>query len=192
MEGWFLEALIELGNWEEVRRYWVQVGYPFQNWLHGIFVQISVPLRLLNFIWILLSAVFQYKILIRFTPLTEKQSLLLTIFALVWPFYHLSVWTVFCSGIDLLAIVLRRMVLLSLHERKEEPSPAVPSRSDPHFFSTHLPGFFDSSPGVSVDLRSELMGILHTIPIRRTQNTVDRLPETKLGSGAYALYLLHT
>ena len=96
MEGWFLDSLIQLGNWEEVRRYWVQVGYPFQNWLHGIFVQVPIlSLRFLSFTWILLTAMFQYKILTRFTPLTEKQSLFLAVFALVWPFYHLLVWTVF-------------------------------------------------------------------------------------------------
>ena len=96
MEGWFLDSLIQLGNWEEVKRYWVQVGYPFQYWLHVKFVQIPIiKLRVLSFIWILLTALFQYKILTRFTPLTEKQSLLLTVFALVWPFYHLLVWSVF-------------------------------------------------------------------------------------------------
>ena len=97
MEGWFLEHLIRLGKWEEVKNYWIIHGYPVNYWLQSIFGQASL-LRGLSFIWILLTALFQYKILIRFSPLTAKQSLFVTVFALVWPFYHLLVWRIYATG----------------------------------------------------------------------------------------------
>jgi hypothetical protein len=147
MEGWFLEALIEFGNWEEVRRYWVQVGYPFQNWLHSIFVQVPiVPLRSLTFTWILLAALFQYKILIRFTPLTEKESLFVTIFALVWPFYHLLVWSVFASVLICWVLFYAGWYYyLCLKEKKSHPLLYLPaltlmflSLTYPVFLTYHL------------------------------------------------------
>jgi len=129
MEGWFLEAFVGLGNWGEVRRYWVQVGYPFQNWLYGIFVQEPIlSLRFLSFTWILLSALFQYKILSRFTPLTEKQSLLLTVFALVWPFYHLLVWSVFAPVLICWVLFYAGWYYyLCLKEKKSSPLLYIPS-----------------------------------------------------------------
>lgn len=99
MDGWFLEYLIRVGKWEDVKDLWFSQGYPIYYWIMRLLGEASIlTYRSLCFASIMLIAVFQYKILIRFTPLTEKQSLFLTVFGLVWPFYHLLVWSVFAPG----------------------------------------------------------------------------------------------
>ena len=99
LEGWYLQTLIHLGNWGEAKKFWVQLGYPLHYWTLRLLGEASIlTYRVILFAGVFLIAVFQYKILTRFTPLTEKLSLFLAVFALVWPFYHLLVWTVFAPG----------------------------------------------------------------------------------------------
>ena len=129
LEGWYLDSLIRRGNWEEVRIFWFQLGYPVHYWLQRLFGQASLlTLRILSFTWLLLTALFQYKILTRFTPLTEKQSLFLTVFALVWPFYHLLVWSVFAPGMIFPVLFYAGWyVYLYLKEKKRHPLLYIPS-----------------------------------------------------------------
>ena len=98
-DGWFLGYLIKLGQWDRIKDIFYWLGYPIYYWLQLLIGQASIfTFRILSLTWILLTALLQYKILTRFTPLTQRQSLFLAIFALVWPFYHMLVWSIFATG----------------------------------------------------------------------------------------------
>ena len=129
VDGWFLEYLIRLEKWDVVRDFWVLHGYPVHFWLQRWIGHASVfTLRTISFACILLIALFQYKILIRFTPLTEKQSLFLAAFALLWPFYHLLVWSVFAPGMIFPVLFHAGWYnYLCLKEKKRHPILFLPS-----------------------------------------------------------------
>jgi len=127
MEGWLLDYWIRLEKWEVIKDYWVLAGYPVNYWIQRIFGQASL-FKSLSLAWILLAALFQYKILIRFTPLTEKQSLFVTVFALVWPFYHLLVWSIYVIGMIFPVLFYAGWYCyLCLKEKKSHPLLYLPS-----------------------------------------------------------------
>jgi len=98
-DGWFLEYYIGLGRWDVVKDWWYSHGYPVNYWLQRLLGDASVfTYRALTLSSILLTAIFQYKILTRFTPLTENQCRYITLLSIVWPFNHLLVWSVFVTG----------------------------------------------------------------------------------------------
>ena len=129
VDGWFLEYLIRFGKWEEIKDFWLQHGYPLHYWIQRLLGEVSISTyRFLSFIWILLIAILQYKILIRFTPLTEKQSLFLAVFALVWPFYHLLVWSIFSPQMVLPVLFYAGWYgYLCMKEKKRHPFLYLPS-----------------------------------------------------------------
>jgi len=140
MEGWLLESWIRLGKWEVIKDYWFQAGYPVNYWLQHLFGQASL-FKSLSLVGILLVALFQYKILTRFTPLPEKQCLFVTVFALVWPFYHLLVWSIYVTGMIFPVFFYAGWYgYLCLKEKKGHPLLYLPSLIL-IFLSFHSPMF---------------------------------------------------
>jgi len=173
VEGWFLEHLIRLGKWETVKDFWVLHGHPAHYWLQSLFGQASIlTFRILSLAGILLTALFQYKILIRFTPLTEKQSLFLTSFALVWPFHHLLVWSIFAISIFFPVLFYAGWYgYLCLKEKKSHPLLYLPFLIL-IFLSFSSPPISDFQLRIYSYLRTQHSVLFNKFPARRIQKEI--------------------
>ena len=112
-----------------LKDWWYARGLPFYHWLQRLYGEPSIlKYRIITLAWILLTAVFQYKILKRFTPVREFHCRYLTILALIWPFYHSMVSTVFV-GILLCPVFFYAgwYSYLCLKEKKSHPLLYLPS-----------------------------------------------------------------
>lgn len=128
-DGWFLEYLIKQGKWDVIKEWWYSHGYPLHYLLQRLYGGVSIlTYRVFSLAWILLTAIFQYKILTRFTPLTEQQCRYVTVFALIWPFYHMLVWSMFVTGMMFPVLFYAGWYnYLCLKEKKRHPFLYLPS-----------------------------------------------------------------
>jgi hypothetical protein len=93
-DGRFVEFLIGKGDWDAIRVWYRDHGAPWIYWLYKFLGPVSNHIyKGVSLICLLAIALLNYQFLTRYSPLSERDAFWVSVLALVWPFYHMLVWS---------------------------------------------------------------------------------------------------
>ena len=93
-DGWFIEYLIRQDDWAVLKDWYSAHGAEWIFWIYKFLEPASSHVyKGISLLCLLIIAFLNFKILAGYTPLSEADALRVSLFALIWPFFHILVWT---------------------------------------------------------------------------------------------------
>lgn len=122
-DGWFVEYLIIQGDWAALKGWYVDHGAPWVFWLFKALEPVSSHVyKSGSLICLFAIAFLNFQILARYSPLSEVDSLWVSLLAMVWPFYHILVWTLMLPAMICGVLFYLGWFLLFYHQSQKARS----------------------------------------------------------------------